>query len=327
MAKTTHGLSSDYQLQVLLTMRDSISIAIPTYGRDQELIDTVQALLDLSNRADEILVVDQTSEHTSGCHRQLDEWASQAQIHWIRRKQPSITQAMNCALQTSQSSLVLFLDDDIVPYPEIVSGHLKCHKDQTQIWASVGQVIQPWQRPDPIAPTRKMRGLQRDFDFPFHSTLASSVENVMAGNLCVRREKAIEIGGFDENYIGSAYRFETDFARRLIAAGGSIYFCPHARIDHLRSPRGGTRQTGSHLTSADPKHGIGDHYYALRHGRGIGRWAYIARRMIREVATKFHLTHPWWIPVKMCGEIRAILGAYQLSRHSPQLMSHQSRTD
>jgi len=301
-------------------MHNTLTIAIPTYGRDRELTDTLQALLTLTEPADEILVLDQTPKHDSATQQQLETWQAEDQIRWLQLEQPSITQAMNLALQESRSCFVLFLDDDIIPYPDIVLGHRNCHRDHPHIWASVGQIIQPWQKPESVAAPRRLHGLRKDFDFPFHSTIATTVANVMAGNLCVHRQRALEIGGFDQNYVGAAYRFETDFARRTEAAQGVIRFCPQARIDHLRAERGGTRQQGNHLTSADPHHGIGDHYYALRHGSGISRWSYIGRRMLREVTTRFHLAHPWWIPVKLFGELRAFLSALKRTHNGPQLI-------
>jgi len=305
-------------------MQDTITIVIPTYGRDRELTDSVQALLALPDLADEILVLDQTPKHDTTTDRQLENWQTEGHIRWLKLTQPSITQAMNAGLLQSKSKLVLFLDDDIVPYPGLISAHRKCHRDHLNIWASVGQVIQPWQKPESVAAPRRLHGLRTDFDFPFHSTIGTTVANVMAGNLCVHRNRALEIGGFDQNFVGAAYRFETDFARRIESAQGTIRFCPQARIDHLRAERGGTRQQGSHLTSLDPRHGIGDHYYALRHGSGFVQWRYIVRRVFREVSTKYHLIHPWWIPIKLCGEVRAVLGAHQLARNGPQLLDNHS---
>jgi len=154
-----------------------------------------------------------------------------------------------------------------------------------------------------------------DLDFQFNWTEPAWVENVMAGNLSVIRDKALGIGGFDENFIPPvSYRFETEFAKRIIAAGGRIRFEPAASIRHLRAAHGGTRSLGSHLTSASPLHGVGDYYYALRCGKGLERVCYMLRRPFREVCTKFHLRHPWWIPLKFIGELRALVLALRLHR-------------
>jgi GT2 family glycosyltransferase len=163
--------------------------------------------------------------------------------------------------------------------------------------------------------------LTRDLDFAFNGNLAAWVNNVMAGNLSVKKELALKIGGFDENFTPPvAYRFETEFARRILHNGGKIWFEPKASIKHLRAVSGGTRSKGSHLTSVSPIHGVGDYYYALRCGRGWDRIAYIMTRPFREIRTKFHLKHPWWIPVKFVGEIRAMVKAIKLHRQGPRLL-------
>ncbi len=173
-----------------------------------------------------------------------------------------------------------------------------------------------WQEPSRIEPPRALKGLRTDFDFPFHSTIEADVQNAMAGNLCVNRAKALSIGGFDETFVGSAYRFETEFAKRIINAGGRIRFLGSAGLLHLKASAGGTRRAGSHLTSASPSHGFGDYYYAFRHGTTTEAWLYSAHRMIREVRTRFHLRHPWWIPVKLLGEFRAMSAGFRAAKFS-----------
>ena len=292
----------------------NISIVIPTYRREQTLVNTINFLLGLDTLADEILVVDQTQQHETRTESLLSDLHQAHKIRWIRRTEASITKAMNHGLAEARNQLVLFLDDDIEPISELVAEHLHAHQRTPDLWASVGQVVQPWQSPADISPPGRMTGLRKDCDFPFHTTSNHNVENVMAGNLCVNREKTLSIGGFDENFVGSAFRFETEFAKRVGKAGGRIRFQGAAGIKHLRVNEGGTRSTGSHLTSADPKHGVGDHYYAFLHGTPTEAWRYSIIRVLREVRTKFHLTHPWWIPVKLVGETRAMWQGCKLAR-------------
>lgn len=263
-------------------------------------------LLKLPTTADEILVVDQTQQHSEQTELTLAEWNKSGQIKWIRRSEPSITKAMNIGLSQGRNELVLFLDDDIEPLSDIIAVHRHAHEMQPDLWATVGQVIQPWQKPEELHPPRAQTGLRTDFDFPFHSSLDYDVQNVMAGNLCVNRARALSIGGFDENFVGAAFRFETEFARRIGRAGGRIRFLGSAGINHLRVTAGGTRSAGSHLISASPRHGMGDHYYAFLHGGPMEAWRYSLHRVFREVSTRFHATHPWWIPVKLVGELRAM---------------------
>jgi hypothetical protein len=162
-----------------------------------------------------------------------------------------------------------------------------------------------------------------DLDFAFNSSEPGFIGNVMAGNLSVKRVRALEAGGFDENFSGAAYRFETDFAARLVRGGGRIWFEPRASIRHLKAGSGGLRAYGDHLRSASPHHSAGDYYFALQNlpARAVARYA--ALRLFRNVATRYHVTHPWWIPSKLLGELRGLLLARRLRREGRRLMGQQ----
>lgn len=291
----------------------NVSVVIPTYGREQTLLNTLDGLLGLSTQPKALIVVDQTAQHEATTADALGQLQAEGRIDWMLLSEPSITRSMNIGLRRAATDYVLFLDDDIKPFEGIIADHLEAHQNDPELWATVGQVIQPWQQAEAVEAPRQLNGLREDDDFPFHSTIDQPVRNVMAGNLCVHRERALSIGGFDENFQGSAYRFETEFARRIQNAGGRIQFVGSAGIKHLRVPSGGTRSKGSHLTSASPRHGIGDHYYAFLHGGAVEAWQYSIRRVFREVCTKFHATHPWWIPVKLVGELRAMWGGWRMA--------------
>ena len=162
-------------------------------------------------------------------------------------------------------------------------------------------------------------GFRAYLDFPFNSTERAYVTNGMAGNLSVRAEAARNAGGFDENFVGMAYRFETEFCRRL-ARLGKILFEPAASVRHLRAPSGGIRRYGDPRTSASPAVSVGDYYFALRQGLSLAGLGYAAARPFREVVTRFHLKRPWWIPVKLIGEGGALLWALGLAWKGPRLL-------
>jgi len=298
-----------------------ISVAIPTFQREGVLVATVEAVLAQGPR--EILVVDQSPRHDPETERTLESWSSRGTIRWMRLRRPSITRAMNTALSNASALVVLFLDDDIEPDRGLLASHAESHGDD-DVWAVAGQVLQPGEMPA-SQPADLTEDLGASLRFRFNSTSPAWIRNGMAGNLSVRRDRALAIGGFDENFVGVAYRFETEFCRRLCDAGGKILFQPRASIRHLRYASGGTRAFGNHLTSPSPAHGVGDYYFALRRGVSLEVLRYAVRRPFREVLTRFHLSHPWWIPVKTVGEMTAFLWAMALSIKGPRYASSPSR--
>ena len=280
-----------------------LTVVIPTFNRAAVVVETVRRLLALDPPPDAIVVVDQTPAR--------NEELSTMNVTVIRLDAPSIPRAMNEGLLAAATPLVLFLDDDVEPSPSLIAAHGDAHADGA-VWAVVGQILQPGEAPAHVVQPRD------DLEFRFFAADGRFVTNVMAGNLSVKRERAIEAGGFDENYLFAAYRFESDFALRLAAAGGKIWFEPRASLRHLKLGSGGLRSFGDHRTTAAPAHAAGDYYFALHH-RPF--WRYAARRLVKNVATRYLLSHPWFIPSKLIGEARGMLLARRLARGGPKLLS------
>lgn len=283
-----------------------LTIAIVTYNRGATLCDTIEHLLALEPRADEIVIVDQTRVHSPEVEARLRDWEEAEAIRIIRLDAPSIPGAMNTALRESLSRHVLFLDDDIIPDRGLAGAHTRALRE-SGAWAVAGQVLQPGEQPAHFDDATLRRGAIRDLEFRFNHDAPADVQNVMAGNLSVDRHRALAIGGFDERFKAVAYRFETDFAVRLVQAGGRIRYEPSASIRHLKVASGGVRAYGDHRTSPSPVHSYGDYLFARKHVPHF--WRYVLRRLRSNVLTKYHLTHPWAIPLKVVGEARGLVRA------------------
>lgn len=281
-----------------------LTVAIPTYERGAVLCDTLAYLLQLQVRPFEILVVDQTQKHPPEVAARIASFAHD--IRLVRMNAPSIPKAMNLALREARNRHVLFLDDDVIPSPELISAHASALR-QEGVWAVVGQVLQPGEEPAHFDEETLRHGDVRDLEFRFSHDSPCDVQNVMAGNLSVDRERILAIGGFDEQYVAVAYRFETDLALRIIAAGGRIRYEPSASIRHLKVAGGGVRMWGDHRTSPSPAHSMGDYYFARRHVSAF--WPYVLRRLRKNVLTRFHMRRPWTIPGKLIGEMRGLIAA------------------
>jgi GT2 family glycosyltransferase len=292
-----------------------ISVAIPTYGRDQVLVDTVQSLTSSGRPPAELMILDQTEHHDECTMRSLREWHSEGVIRWIRLPEPSIPGAMNQGLLDATHEIVLFLDDDIVPELGLLQAHVRAHE---RVHASLvaGRVIQPWQEGANFPPGG---------EFHFASVSPGYINEFMAGNFSVRRDVACKLGGFDERFVRVAYHFEAEFAHRLRKAGHRIYYEPSACIHHLRVSAGGTRSFGEHLRSAKPNHAVGAYYFFLRTWSGWHSLLRFLGRPIRAVATRHHLRRPWWIPATLCAELAGMVWALALAVRGPQYLT--SRED
>ncbi len=288
--------------------RCSVSVVIPTFGRDDVLVETIHQLLLQEPRADEVLVVDQTRRHEAEADQALTLLASEEKIRWIRLPLPSIPHAMNHGLLEARQEIVLFLDDDIVPDPGLVRAHAHAHA-AGEVSIVAGRVLQPWE---------SVGGLAERSDFAFSSRRRQLVGEFMGGNFSVKRSKALALGGFDENFVQVAYRFERDFAERVLSLGDRILFEPDASVHHLKVTAGGTRSYGHHLRTVRPSHAVGEYYYLLRRAGRRGWLRDLARRPGRAVMTRYHLLRPWWIPVSLIAEVLGFLWAVRLAQHGPR---------
>ncbi len=301
----------------------SLDIVIPTYQRGALLLETIHYLQQQTILAQRLIIVDQTDYHNDDpVAVQLQQWHTEQKINWLRLNKPSIPNAMNQGLLASQSDYVLFLDDDIIPVKTLIEAHLQQLKHK-HVVATVGQILQPEQQAEPALHEHYGKGFSADLQFPFNSTKVRSIRNCMAGNLVVNRLAAIACGGFDSNFVGVAYRFETEFCRRLLThSGQQCWFVPDAGIHHLKALQGGTRSyVANFLTSARPDHSIGEYYFVLRQASGLEKVRYSAQRLISSIAARFYLRQPWWIPVRLVGELRGLLGAIMLIIKGPKLLS------
>lgn len=294
-----------------------ITVAIPTYRRERVLLDTLDYLLGLESGASEILVVDQTLDHEAATFEKLSSLDRDGQIRWIKLDTPSITNAMNRALLAARQNIVLFLDDDIRPELDLVSAHHAAHQMHQDVLVA-GRVIQPWE---------EGRDFSGDRHFHFAGLKSAWIKEFMGGNFSLQRDAALAMGGFDENFVRVAYRFEAEFAHRFVSSGKRIYFEPNACLHHLKDLEGGTRSFGEHLTTIKPDHAVGAYYFALRTKPGLGWLKAFISRPIRSVFTRHHLRHPWWIPSTLIAELRGMGWAINLNRHGPRYVASEFRDD
>jgi GT2 family glycosyltransferase len=296
---------------------DGITIAIPTYDREQVLIETIRHLLSMYCEKVEVLVLDQSKWHTAQVESELARLHKFGRIRWCMLNEPSIPKAMNRALTEASHDLVLFVDDDIIPENDLIRAHVCAHEGgKGRIVA--GRVIQPWQEGGAFS---------QDTNFHFASLVPATIHHFMGGNFSLDRREALAVGGFDENFVRVAYQFEAEFAHRWRNAGLHIVFEPKACIHHLKVPSGGTRIFGHHLTTAKPDHSVGAYYFYLRTWSGLSTLKLVLKRLIGAVATRYHLTKPWRVAPTIIGELRGLIWACRLARTGPKYVHGSTEID
>ncbi len=218
------------------------SIIVPTYQRERVLCETIQYLLELSYPHYELLVIDQTRDHETVTEQfiRASRERHPDRFRWHFVAKANLPHARNVGAKIARGSYLLYCDDDIIPPENLIELHLENLKGPGIGAATGGVYVEekrqpPQPRPLVILPTGRMRDYWQ-FEVPKGTT-----DSLRGGNMSVRRQLAIDVGLFDEGYIGRANGEETDFSLRILRRGYQIAYDPAAAVVHLGHPTGGSR--------------------------------------------------------------------------------------
>ncbi len=218
------------------------SIIVPTYRREKVLCETVQYLLGLSYPNYELLIIDQTSDHEEATTQFIrdcqDRFPERFRGHFVAKA--NLPHARKVGAELASGSYLLYCDDDKIPPADLIELHM-VNLQQPGIGAATGGVyVERKERPPKPRPcTISSDGRIRDywnFEVPKGTT-----DSLRGGNMSMDRQLAIDVGLFDENYIGRTNGEETDFSLRILRQGYQIAYDPAAAIVHLGHPTGGSR--------------------------------------------------------------------------------------
>jgi GT2 family glycosyltransferase len=214
-----------------------ISVIIPTYNREQQLLDTIDAILSQSHHNLELLVLDQSRRHQPKTEAALAE-IKDGRFRYIKIGPPSLPAARNFGLKVAKAPIALFLDDDIEADKDLVKFHLAAFAEHPDASAVGGRVLQDG---FPI----KKEVLKFDKHGVSHgvftATQAGYTNAFPGGNHSLRVEAALALSGYDTRYYRIAFREESDMALKMSRAGMKIYYEPRAEIFHLDTVSGGLR--------------------------------------------------------------------------------------
>lgn len=238
-----------------------MSIVIATYGREGVLCDTLRHLLAADLGPSEIIVVDQTPRHDPETMAYLE--SINDRIRYMRLERAGLPGARNVGWRAARGHIVLFLDDDVIPFPGLADAHRRAY-DDPRVGGVAGRVITTG-FPLLETPSVKSRlpGVGWLF-FNYAQNVAGEVDSARGCNMSFRRSVLEEAGGFDERYGPSpCSREESDCCFRVRRRGHRIAFAPEAAVEHLMEASGGMRMAGVD-SALDPGHHANNFYFVLR---------------------------------------------------------------
>jgi len=220
----------------------TLSIAICSYNRADELALTLSSFLDCSNElqaADEILLVDNNSQdHTKSI---AEHYSDHLPLRYVFESTQGLSSARNRALSEFRNDALIFVDDDIT----IKSGFLNAYRTallQHDNPAFLGgRIAANWRgrRPNWYRPQELplLNGLVGDYDLGT-VPLEYSKELLLpyGANFLLTRKGIESVGRFNEalgvNGRGIGRGEESDYFLRALKQSLTGFYVPGAQVEH-----------------------------------------------------------------------------------------------
>jgi GT2 family glycosyltransferase len=231
----------------------SISAIVPTIGRPASLTRLLDALAVQTRRPDEIVVADSSInadiEQVASAPRWRDAGLS---VRHIRVAPPNAVGQRKSAIAESRGSLLLLLDDDVVPEPDCVAALISCLESCDAVAVGADFSNQRWPEPTTLwrwylrrwhhisGPEWQGKVIGPLLRFGYHPVPATPVpmQWLGSGHALIRRDAYDRAGGFSDFFLHrSSINEDVDLGLKL-GQVGRLLLCPAARMAHLHDPGG-----------------------------------------------------------------------------------------
>jgi glycosyltransferase involved in cell wall biosynthesis len=208
------------------------SIVVPTYNREEELVDTIKCALAQDYENYEIVIVDQTSNHKPETLLFIEQ--NKQRFNYIHFEEPSLTRARNIGVRAAIGEIIIMVDDDTCFDKNFVREHVNAIQEGFDVVS--GRVdegrLKSAKHPVWFNVWGRYSGSE--------NCLSDGPTNKLAGcNGSFRKEVFNTLNGFDENFIKVANCEDADFGYRAYRAGYSVRFKASASLIHKKAICGG----------------------------------------------------------------------------------------
>jgi GT2 family glycosyltransferase len=239
-------------------MTHTISAIVPTIGRADSLTALLEALAAQSRRPDEVIIADGSGNPSIRELITAPSWRELGlTVRYLEVTPPNAVRQREAAIAQAQGSLLLLLDDDVVPERTCVAALESCLAATNAVAVSADFSNQDW--PPPTTLWRwylrltgipgstwqgKVIGPLLRFGHNPVPVEPAPMEWIGSGNSLVRRDAYERAGGFSRFFLHrSTVNEDVDLGIKL-ARVGPIFLCGRARMAHMQAP-GGRASTGA----------------------------------------------------------------------------------
>jgi GT2 family glycosyltransferase len=242
----------------------SVSVVVPTRGREARLRRAVEAVVDDAAVAEVVVVVD--GEAAAGLTPSfLRELQANGRVRTVSGPGRGVSEARALGVAAASGDVVLFLDDDVVAEPGLPSGHLAHHARRAGLVVVGSMPVAD----ELLARSATARAYESDYERVCRSYEASNdavLLDLWGGNVSMRRDECRRIG-----VASTAFPFgqheDRDFGLRCRAAGLMGVFDPALVATHhyMRAPRDFLRLARDQVVATQALHAL--------HRDVLGPWA------------------------------------------------------
>jgi GT2 family glycosyltransferase len=210
------------------------SVVIPSYNRR----DTLELLLTgleqqtLSPTQFEVIVVlDGSTDSSEEMLNNRKKSSKLPGLRWLNQPNSGQATARNRGVELAQAPIILFLDDDVIPEPDLVKRHLEWYKQDEAI-AVLGDYRMPLQDDTSLYQLSNWMWWEKMFynrALPEHQP---GYHDFCTGNVSLRKEDYLKVGGLDTNFRGYGSE-DYELGYRLLKAGVRFIIEPRAKASHL----------------------------------------------------------------------------------------------
>jgi glycosyltransferase involved in cell wall biosynthesis len=201
------------------------SLVIPTYNRIGRLKQVIVALEEQDYPLDRFEVVIISDGSSDGTDAYLGTLSTPFIVKPVFQNNQGPAAARNRGIELAEGPIVLFVDDDVVPAPQLVSEHLAWQREKGEMAIVIGPMLsprgyrmQPWVRWEQALLARYYQSLQIG-RYPPGPRL------FYTGNASLARRWLVEVGGFDLAFRRGE---DVELAYRLQDRGLGFYFNQNA---------------------------------------------------------------------------------------------------
>jgi glycosyltransferase involved in cell wall biosynthesis len=173
----------------------------------------------------EVIVISDGS--TDGTDVYLDSYRGTVRLRWLAQTNKGPAAARNAGVQTAAGEYILFVDDDLVPEPQLLEEHARSHHEAGRDVVVLGPLLTP--EGFEMAPWVRWEQemLVKQYNAMLRGDWQASARQFYTGNASLRRSHIMAAGGFDENFrraedVELAYRLAKnglEFVFNIRAAG------------------------------------------------------------------------------------------------------------